>query len=44
MVKRRNSPYASHQRAAPKNVKVNFSPQLLEPLPVTERKMYGKFG
>jgi len=35
MVKRRNSPYASHNRAKPKPPRANFSPAMLEPMPLT---------
>jgi hypothetical protein len=42
MLKRRHSPYASHDRSIARNVKTNFSPQLLPPLPVPPRKIYEK--
>jgi len=35
MVKRRNSPYASHDRAKPKPPRASFSPAQLEPMPLT---------
>ena len=42
MVKRRNSPYASHDRARPLNQPQNFHPILLPPLPLTKRKWYSQ--
>jgi len=42
MLKRRNSPYASHDRSLARNVKTNFSPQLLAPRPVAPRQTYEK--
>jgi hypothetical protein len=42
MLKRRNSPYASHDRDAERNVETNFSPQLLAPLPVAPGKFMQK--
>ena len=41
MLKRRNSPYASHDRSLQINVQTNFSPHLLAPLPLPKRKIYG---
>jgi hypothetical protein len=41
-LKRRNSPFASHDRTAPQNVASDFTPQLLAPLPISPRKTYGK--
>ena len=38
MVKRRNSPYASHDRALPLNRSQIFHPELLPPLALTRRK------
>jgi hypothetical protein len=38
MVKRRNSPYASHDRSLPLNQPKKFHPELLPPLPLTKRK------
>ena len=38
MVKRRNSPYASHDRAAPRHVPMDCAVVMLEALPVTVRK------
>jgi hypothetical protein len=41
MVKRRHSPYPSHVRDQPLNQSANFSPHLLEPLPLsTYHKFY----
>jgi hypothetical protein len=37
MVKRRNSPYASHDRAKPKNLKQAFRLELLPPLPLRRK-------
>lgn len=38
MVKRRNSPYASHDWAAPRHVPMDCTAVMLQPLPVTVRK------
>ena len=38
MVKRRNSPYASHDRAAPRHAPMDCTAVMLEALPVTVRK------
>lgn len=38
MVKRRNSPYASHDRTAPRHVPMDCTVVMLEALPVTVRK------
>ena len=41
-LKRRNSPFASHDRAAARNIPCDYTPQLLPPLPVPQRKIYRK--
>jgi hypothetical protein len=37
MVKRRNSPYASHDRQAPRHVDMDCTAVMLNPMPVTVR-------
>jgi hypothetical protein len=43
MVKRRNSAYASHDRNRPLNIKVDFTPQQLQPKPLTIQRKSVKF-
>ncbi|MDH5348390.1 MAG: hypothetical protein OEW13_10855 [Nitrospira sp.] len=40
MLKRRHSPYASHDRSRVRHVPTDYEPRLLPPLPVTTRKRY----
>ena len=41
-LKRRNSPFASHDCAARQNSVSDYTPVLLAPLPIPERKIYKK--
>jgi hypothetical protein len=41
-LKRRNSPYASHDCTARQNIPADFTPELLPPLPITPRRTYPK--
>lgn len=38
MVKRRHSPYASHVRPRPRDQRVDYSPALLDPMPLSKRR------
>jgi hypothetical protein len=40
MVKRRNSPYASHDPNRLPGMRPNFAPALLDPMPLTARKKF----
>ena len=40
MLKRRHSPYASHDRSRAHPMLMDVTPHLLPPLPVTTRKRY----
>jgi hypothetical protein len=42
MVKRRNTPYASHNRTVPLNQHQVFHPALVPPLPLSKRKWYSQ--
>jgi hypothetical protein len=42
MVKRRNTPYASHNRTLPLNQHQVFPPALVPPLPLSKRKWYSQ--
>jgi hypothetical protein len=42
MVKRRNSPFASHNRTLSINQSQAFHPVLLQPLPLSKRKWYSQ--
>jgi hypothetical protein len=42
MVKRRNTPYASHNRTVPRNQHPVFPPALVPPLPLSKRKWYSQ--
>jgi hypothetical protein len=41
-MKRKNSPYGGHDRKARRNVPMDITVTLLEPLPVPKRKPYKK--
>jgi hypothetical protein len=44
MVKRRNSPYASHDREIPRNLHADFTPQMLKPEPLDAKLKFAILG